>query len=658
MHVSLLKKISFLIVGITITFCASAQNGIKPSITPKKDSTILKRKAVKVASTNQSDAPKKRIYSKIVNDSSKNVYGPKTTKWITEEDLFLNKKNYQPLDTSIHNFHRWTILQKLGNKYQDLGNVGTAMNPIFPLISTTIGASSGFKAYDANYETNELHHYDSKSPYTRIYLIWSGNGRAMTHIEFTRNITPRWNFGLNYRPILADKQIQRKFADRQTISHYYDFFTNYKSKNDKYSLVFNYRRIRTRIEENGGVALDKDTTFAAFFDPNAKPTLTTAESEDIRQNLHLYHHYQIAKPLQVYQAMDYNTQSNYFRMNRSDLASNYFKQTIIDSLKVTDEMSFKTFSNEAGLKGTAAFLFYNFYYKFRTVSNAIPQLKGYDPRASSSLVENYVGGRVAFRFDSLSELNASAELLLDGNYKLEGALTTPWLDASLTSVLAKPGYMQRAYRGSHNFWQNNFTNTFSNQLKGFLKVNWKGFNFSPGVTYTLLNNYIYFIKAFDGQRPVQSDGNQQILSPEVRLSVQFFKRFNFNTNAIYTKLVKNDGNVLRIPEVFVNTQFTYNNFFFKRALQMELGVDVHYKSDYLALGYAPDIQTYYLQDSHVIKSYPVIDVFMNAKIKGGRLFIKYHNAAQAGSTTGYLLTYGYPAVWNVIDFGFEIPLFD
>jgi hypothetical protein len=635
---------------------AMAQEKDSVQAESKKDTTLLKRKVIKTTAGNQSDGPKKRMYSKIINDSAKNVYGPKTSKWTTETDLFYNKKNFQPLDTSIHNFHRWTYIQRLNNKYQDLGNVGTALNPIFPVVSTTIGASTGFKSYDPYYDTQEPRYYDTKSPFTRLYVVWGGNGRAMTHIEFSRNINARWNFGFNYRPILADKQIQRRFADRQTISHYYDFFTTYKSKKERYFVAFNYRRIRHRIEENGG-ALGKDTTFSAFFDPNAKPTLTTAETDEIRQNLHLYHHYKLAKPLQLYQTMDYNYRTNIFRIGGEE-GKSFFKQTIVDSTKTVDEMSFKAFQNEMGVKGNAAFLFYDFYYKFRTVSNSIPKLQGFDPRVSSTLLENYVGARIAFRFDSLSELRGSAELLLDGNYKLEGALATPWLDASLTSVLAKPGYLQRAYRGSHNYWLNNFSNTFSNQLKGFVKVRWGNLFISPGVTYTLLTNNIYFTQFKDGLLPVQSSGNQQVASPEVNMTLKFLRRFYLRPQVIYTQLLKNDDEVMRIPEWFVNAQFTYENIFFKKNLQLQLGVDVHYKSDYKALSYAPDIQSFYIQDQRVIAGYPLVDIFLNAKIKGGRLFVKYHNVAQAFNATGYFLTYSYPAAQNLIDFGFEIPLFD
>ncbi|MFM7856742.1 MAG: putative porin, partial [Flammeovirgaceae bacterium] len=130
------------------------------------------------------------------------------------------------------------------------------------------------------------------------------------------------------------------------------------------------------------------------------------------------------------------------------------------------------------------------------------------------------------------------------------------------------------------------------------------------------------------------------------------------SQTVYTQLWKNDDNVLRVPEWFANAQLTYEKFLFARALQMQLGIELCYRSAYQALGYAPDIQTFYNQDSKTISDLVVGDIFMNAKIKRGRLFVKYHNYTRLFRPPGYMLTYGYPAVPNVIDFGFELLLFD
>jgi hypothetical protein len=609
--------------------------------------------------------------SQIVDDSTKSIYGPKTTLWTTEQDVFINKSNYRPLDTTLTNYHRWTYVQKFNNLYQDLGNMGTALNPIFPILSNTIGANPGYSVYSLYYDTQEPKYFDTKSPFTKIRLVWGGDGRAMSHIEFSRNINPRWNFGFNYRPILVDKQLQRTKGVRQTVSHYYDFHTSYKSKDNRYLIFGSYRRIRHRIFENGGIYLNRDTTYDAYFDQNAQPYLVAAQSEELKNSFHIFQQYQLASPFQLYHKLDITRQRNFFSDKNKEKSDepNYTKyflftnpDTDIDTINVKDGIEFKTTVNEFGFKGNAAFLFYGFYYKIRMFSTYNRYVDETTLSFKNDGIENYVGGQIAFRFDSLSELSGKAEYLLDGNYLLQANLKTPWLDATGMSSLAKSSFLPLAYRGSHNSWVNNFADPFYNQLSAFLKGDFGGFFISPGATYTTLTNYIYYrsndVVGEQSVVPVQSSGNQQVFTPELRMSLRFFKHLYLRPQILYTKLLKNDDSAMRIPEWFMNAQLSFENTLFKNAIQVQIGVDAHWRSDYTAPSYDPTIQQYYIQDNTTTAAYPLVDVFFNGKFKGGKFFVKYHNLNQLITKTGYTPTPTYRAVGNILDFGFELILFD
>jgi len=115
-----------------------------------------------------------RMGSTIVNDSLQNVYGPHTSMWTTEQELFTNRPNYRPLDTAVNNYHRWTYVQRLNYEYKDLGVVGTALSPIFPHAPSSIGAWSGFDSFEQYYNSEEPHYFNTRSPYTRMYVIWGG----------------------------------------------------------------------------------------------------------------------------------------------------------------------------------------------------------------------------------------------------------------------------------------------------------------------------------------------------------------------------------------------------------------------------------------------------------------------------------------------------
>jgi hypothetical protein len=127
---------------------------------------------------------------------------------------------------------------------------------------------------------------------------------------------------------------------------------------------------------------------------------------------------------------------------------------------------------------------------------------------------------------------------------------------------------------------------------------------------------------------------------------------------IYTSLLNNDDHAVSIPTWFANVQLSYENIIFNGALQLQVGFDAHYKSDYKAMGYAPAIQQYYIQDSFTNKSFWSTDFFLNGRIKRGRFFVKYVNLVQQFIGQGYLPTPLYPNVKSTIDFGFELILFD
>ncbi len=608
-----------------------------------------------------------RVGSSILDDSTRNVYGPATALWTTEKELFMNRPNYRPLDTTINNYHRWTYVQQSDNYYKDLGVMGTALSSIFPTVPSMIGATAGFQAYEPYYATEEPHYFDTKSPYTRMHIIWGGIGRAMTHIEFSRNVNPRWNIGFNYRPILIDKQIQRSGkGDRQTVSQYYDFYSTYASKDKKYFLLFNFRRIRHKVNENGGVALPPGDAYKDYFDPDARPNLIAAKTEEYRRNIHFFQQYQLAKPFQIYLISDFTKQTNAYSDDYTKDPKTFYDVSYKlrkDSTKASDETTFISMQQEGGIKGNAGKLFYSAYYKLRTFDYSNPHLDSIPTSVVKSGTENYLGGQLSLQLDSLSEISGSAEYLLGGFYRIDAKITTPWFDGYFKNALSKPGLMPMIYQGSHDYWNQSFSPISSTQAQGFAKLNTGPLQFSAGATFTLLHNYVFFKENSDPAAkekvtPRQSSGNQSTFSPEVRIGIQFFKHIYFRPKVIYTSFLVNDDQALSIPEVFVNAQLTYENHLFKNHLQLQVGFDTHWQSAYHGLGYDIPIQQFYVQNTALSPAYPLIDIFFTGKMRRARFFIKYHNVVQLATKSGYLPTPGYPGQSNVLDFGFDFLLFD
>ena len=619
--------------------------------------------------------------SRVIDDTTKQVYGPNTSKYYYERDVFYNRQVLHSIDTFIHNYHRNSnYVQNNNNLYQDLGNIGTAIRPIYYQAPAQIGATSGFHVYDLYWDTEAIRYFDTKSSYTNMQLVLGGKGRSLTRAIFSRNINARWNFGFTYRGLFVDKQIQRRGKnDRITRSNYYDAFTSYQNKDSTYRLFINLRRMFHRVNEFGGVRPEDSTRLTDYFDVNARPWLTTASSEDLRTNFHLFHQFIIGSGLQFYHTLDRYKQKNKFLDVRSEAQEPFFD--FIDTFEsdsVKDATTIRTFRNEVGIKGNLSKLFYNGYYALRHYSMRYNHL----PTDTLNLVypwekgdESYFGGRMRLALDSLIEVQGAAELMLGGDkttgapYRIEGSIRSKWFSASLTQMTYKPSFIAQAYRGRHDYWDyrtadpEGLSNIESSQLDGYLHLKTSVLSLSPGITFTRLRNYVFFDKISDVDTvqqvlPRQSQGNQIFASPEVRAAITFFRHLTLSNQTIYTVFIENADNAIRIPQLFMNTQLSYSNIFFHGNLDMHAGVDLHWKSPYFAPAYDPAIQQFYNQDIFKSPAFPLVDIFFNAKVKRARIFFKYNNVMQIFKGTGYLPTPYYPGQRNIFDFGFDWSFYD
>jgi hypothetical protein len=233
--------------------------------------------------------------------------------------------------------------------------------------------------------------------------------------------------------------------------------------------------------------------------------------------------------------------------------------------------------------------------------------------------------------------------------------------------------LQQNYWGSHDKWTNDFSNVNVTEFKGFIHYNSPVLKVSPGFTFTRLGNYIFFKEdpVSQGQQrvlPMQSSGQQVFVLPELRFSITFMRHINFATQIIYAKLLDNPDDAIQLPDLFINTQLSYANIFFNGNFDIHGGVDIHYKSAYYPLGYDVPVQQFYVQQQLIqdetlnsplrSPAFPIIDLFFNARIKRGRIFLKYHNLIQAFTKQGYMPTPTYPGQRNILDFGFDWSFYD
>lgn len=669
----------FALIGLSLSAFSQVTDSTK--VKPKADSV---RRPVRTKTQGPiQQVEKDRVGSSIVDDSTRNPYGPRTSRWTYEREMFTAKTNFRPLDTSVNNYHRWTYVQKSNNFYHDLGNNGTALNPVFPVIPATIGATPGFNAY-APYWDEPLRLFDTKSPYTRMALVWGGQGRAATKVEYSRNINPKWNITFNYRPILTDKQIpQRVKAVRNVISNYFDIYTHYTTKDDRYKVVASYQRIKHRVIENGGITPtttiggSDEPTYASYFG-QVTPKLTEASNYEQHNKLHLFHQFNLSK-IQLYHIADFETQVNFFKDNLSTDPTTYFDYVRVarnmrmsngavlsDTTQAIDSTSFRTFSNQLGIKGQIGKnnnLFYNGWVKFRSYELYNRYMRTDTIALPGKALETYLGGELQYALDSIQTITGLIEVLGGGYSRIESTGHMKWFDFQAIHRISKPTMLQTAYSGRFDVWSNDFKAVESIYLSAFPKVKLGPISISPGLAYTSFSNYIYFKKSVYPNTPqtvlpVQSDNFIAYATPQVSAEFRFFRKMFFRPQVLYTKVLSDPEDALRVPDLFMNGQLAFEGSLFKGAVDVQIGVDAHWRSSYRPMGYDPVTQTFYNQDDMKPPSYLLADVFIDGRIKRGRFFIKYHNLVQRFTNVGYMPTPYYRGVPSILDFGFELMLFD
>lgn len=618
--------------------------------------------AVSLAVLGQAGPPAPRTGSSVIDDTTKNVYGPTTSLYFYEHDFFRNNFKSHTIDTAAWNFHRFNYVQRYNNFYQDLGNIGTAIRPVFNEVTDAIGATPGFTAYDLYWNSEGVKYYNTKSPYASVKWILGGRGRSYARFTFTRNINPRWNAGFNYRILQIDKITARQAkGDRTTKSNYFDIFTSYQSKDSVYSLFFNARRDFMQLDENGGVETGENFKYSDLFETQQISTwLTQAESNDKRGALHLFHQLNLASGLQLYHTSDLYRQIN--RFNDEDPDNDYYDATVVDSAETRDRTTFKSFRNEVGIKGSAFKTFYNGYAAFRQYSIDYKYLYEDNFYLDTKKMEVYVGGRVGLQLDSLVEVKGRAEWMLDDRYMIQGSIRTKWFEAAAKRSVSTPPFLAQAYRGSHDVWIHNFENVQGTELKGNLIYESKVFSVYPGVRFSTFKNYIYFRENPDAASqqvlPYQTTGYQTWVSPELNFSLTLFKHLTLKGQGLYTRMLENSDDAMQFPELFLNGQIAYADIWFKGNFDFQLGVDTHWKSEYYAPGYDVTTQQFYTQQRYLAPAFPVMDVFLNVRIKRARIFLKYNNALKTFTSFANVPTPFYPGIRNVVDFGFDWSFFD
>lgn len=609
-------------------------------------------------------------------------YGPEGTRYIFQDAFKYNQVVYDSLDTLIEFAHRYSRVEQLGNRRQYLGTLGTANVPLFPMKPKTSGATSGLDAYDLYVtEPEDVRYYNTLSPYTQLYLTFAGENRNVVDVTYSRNITPNWNVGASLRSVTADKQTGRiRRGDRRVESYFFDFFTFFQSKDERYTLLAQASRFNHQVNETGGVVgelFDDDLLEEFFRYNNSEIFLNNFVNNEYRFNYHIYHEYKLGDQLQLYHELNRHDQNVYFLYDPPggfNSESGYFKQTLKSEERTSDKVAYDEWDTEIGLKGNLASLFYSVHYRLRNPLIDYDYTVGVD----TSNVELYGGFDLRLAFGEKTYLEGGADYQSTQNYQVEAAFVNPILKASYLRSRNLPSYLSLQYLGNHNSWENDFGPVAMDQIKGSLEYQFPYIYLRPFATLTNVNQPIYYRRyEIEGSRqalPVQDDGAAQILSPGIAFSIDFLKRMHFQGEAIYSLVTGRAQEAFAIPWLYASGSLYYENSFIDNKITLRVGTDFQLTPSYLAYDYDVATQQFFTQQQlfgttgQLLDNFEaplpteignvIFDAFVDLKVRSAIVYLKVPYVSQGLIDNGYFATPFYVGQPRTFDIGIKWRFFD
>ena len=629
--------------------------------------------------------------AQVLDDSTKVLYGPKTTRIIYEREVLRDSTAGTPLDTTLTRWPQARFWLHDSAFQQDLGAVGTASRPLLYRPNLELGARLGRNVFDRYArEASSVPYYDSRSPYSFFRVVQSGAGEQIFEISYSRSLKKNFSVGIAYERIASNKILGAKSSRDGLVEHSnLLFFGRLQTEDERYQLLFNFSNVRHRAGEQGGIrpvitttrlptgrdSVSGETTLQDLFNYNRQQVnLIKAANNEDRDEFYLTQTYRLlGRGLTVYHTFDAKRQYNSY----SDLALQPKPRTIltfpaypvflfypvnpVTNLTATlDRAEYRQVENTLGVLGRTSAVEYRIYGRVRKadlvtqtldsdVGLHLVQTPGARPRHLAPQV--FVGGTAAFNYRKIYAVEAAGEYMFPDEYWLRATVRTGPLSLEALRSSYSPTLTQQQFVGNHYAWEhladgdNKFDNTSSTQLTARLQLKLPNLGlltnqrFEASASGVNLENLVFY-NTQGVPEQARTARNFYIVAARHHVS---FGRVNFDNQATYTGNADVDG--LRIPKLVTDSRVYYQSYIFRKALLSQIGAELYFQHRYKAFEYSPSTQQFYQQERFTIRSYPVVDVFFSADIKTVSVFLKVAYLNQGLGENGYFTTpyySGYP----------------
>jgi hypothetical protein len=556
-----------------------------------------------------------------------------------------------------------------------LGNTGLAYNDFIYKTNTPFGFNYGKNNFQNYFYTpSNLKFYNTRIPYTDLFAVFGGQKEQFFKMTFSYNIKKSWNITANFSRIKS-----LGFYERQKTDHtFLALSSNYKTVNNRYMLLASIAFNSIKNEENGG--LDNDSAYLS----GAMITAYDAKLSDaknfllnrnvfLKQYLNLGHRLNDTSPViptsrfiltsvvddlsPKYTDSPYDGHYDhyYYALNTNDTSN---------ILKLENELAWKRVDNlkrgfsdaiGVGVSVKNQFIHVN-QRKIDTASS------NHLTSVIDTTFHNFMAGAELSNLFSKHKFwwKLSAAYGVTGynkdDYAYSALLTKGFRDSltrfslQLKTTEHAPDFMYNEYASNHFKWTNHFEKIKEQTIAANLCID--KYDLVLGVDFTTYTNVLYFDTAAVAQ---QYKGSVPVLSVMLKKDITFHN-WHLNNKINYQYVA--DSSVIRVPELVLQHSLYYENNLFKNALRLQIGFAVFYNTAYYANAFMPVTRQFYMQNKHEYGNYPMIDFFLNAKIKVVNVFLKIDHLNSGFTGNNYMLTPNYIVNQRVFKIGVSWKFWD
>jgi hypothetical protein len=533
---------------------------------------------------------------------------------------------YKKLPDSLGGLQKFNPVYPL--HYRFLGNLGSAHQPLIFNSIKPLGPDEGRHQLDLWFFNNDsVNYYKTNRRFTELYYMLGSKREQILDVTHSQTVFKGLNIGFDFKRITTEGNLNRQYV----YGNNFNAFLRYSSPKQRYHILANGAYNRLSSEENGGIVRESDLNDEGKLTKNIAVNILQAESRWGNGSLFLQQSFDLKRDSsrrksfsRVSHSVFY--ESRYFLYEDHNPISLFYPTPLYPDLTL-DSTSIKNLKNQLSWnyfgknKYNLTIQHQQYRYKQFIVDNGFNRLTMLDSNLCNISVE------AGYFLTILKEVKTSLDfdMILSGNQTGDnGAKCIGYLDVFSGNLGIEVSVQQRSpdivyskYYGNNFQWSNNFEKTYTKNHVLFYRS--PRFKLKAELRYTYVNNYIYFNTQ---ARPEQYKDKLEILQAVLEKNFKW-RKWGFDNFICYQQ--SSLYRILRLPDLTTSHSLYYENNFFKRALVAQIGTDVRYNSYNYGDAYMPATGQFYLQNSKLIGNYPVIDVFLNFRIKSARMSLKYEH---------------------------------